>query len=150
MVTRTSHLNIGSNLGDRYANIAAAVSALKAALISRGDLAAAESVVVSKAVESEPWGFTSPYSFVNVGVNISTRLTPLELLDATQEAEKAVSTASHRNPDGSYADRFVDIDIIWIEGVVINTPRLTVPHPRAGLRSFVLIPFRELNPGITL
>lgn len=145
---RLTHLNIGSNLGDRYGNIMAAVDALKGALAKCGDLEAAATIRVSSPVESEPWGFSSPNFFVNAGVNLITTLEPYALLEATQMAEKAISSASHRHPDGSYADRLVDIDIIWMEGIRLNSPALTLPHPRASERSFVTIPFAELNPTL--
>ncbi|MDE7393734.1 MAG: 2-amino-4-hydroxy-6-hydroxymethyldihydropteridine diphosphokinase [Muribaculaceae bacterium] len=145
---RLTHLNIGSNLGDRYGNIMAAVDALKSALAKCGDPEAAATIRVSSPVESEPWGFSSPNFFVNAGVNLVTTLEPYALLEATQMAEKTLSSASHRHTDGSYADRIVDIDIIWMEGISLNSPHLTLPHPRALQRSFVTIPFAQLNPTL--
>ena len=136
------HLNIGSNLGDRRALIGRAV-----ALLSRGVPGPAR-LYLSSYIESDPWGYTSPNPFLNLGVLILTpsRVDPFELLDITQAVERAIgSGAPHRNPDGTYCDRPIDIDIIQIDNITLNTPRLTLPHPRAALRPFVLQPLQELE-----
>lgn len=75
-----------------------------------------------------------------------TDIDPFALLDITQAVEREIGRgAPHRHPDGSYCDRPIDIDIIAMEGVTLSTPRLTLPHPRAHLRPFVLIPMHELE-----
>ncbi|MDE6378068.1 MAG: 2-amino-4-hydroxy-6-hydroxymethyldihydropteridine diphosphokinase, partial [Duncaniella sp.] len=56
-------------------------------------------------------------------------------------------TAPHRDRDGGYIDRRIDIDIIAIDSIVLSTPRLTLPHPRMHLREFVLVPLAQLAPG---
>lgn len=133
------HLNIGSNKGDRLGNINRAV-----ALISS---MAGRVTAISHPVESAPWGFDSDNRFINVGLNLDTELEPLQLLDALQEIERTVSPDPHRNPDGSYRDRAIDIDIIVYEGVTMSVPRLTIPHPRMHLRDFVMIPYRQIWKG---
>ncbi len=71
---------------------------------------------------------------------------PHAMLDITQQVEQQVGQgAPHRNPDGTYRDRPIDIDIIDIDSITLNTPRLILPHPRAHLRSFVTIPMHELE-----
>ena len=74
-------------------------------------------------------------------------LSPLGLLDVLQEIEREVSPLPHRNPDGSYRDRGIDIDIIAWENKTVTTDRLTVPHPHARERDFVMIPLREIWQG---
>lgn len=136
------HLNIGSNQGDRRAVISRAV-ALIADAFPEADIA------VSSAIESEPWGYDSPNPFINVGVYIinPTAVAPLDVLAATQRIERAIAADSpHRNPDGSYRDRIIDIDIIDIDRTPYSHPSLILPHPRARLRSFVLDPMRQLDP----
>lgn len=133
-----AHLNIGSNKGDRRGQIGRAV-ALIAALAGRV-------TAVSDEVVSEPWGFESDNAFINIGVNIDTVLPPLELLDTLQAVERRISPGSHRNPDGTYRDRDIDIDIIAYDGVTMDTPRLTLPHPHAREREFVLSPLRAIWP----
>ncbi len=132
-----AHLNIGSNHGDRMAYIARAVALLS----GRFDVAA-----VSDPVESDPDGFASTERFVNVGVTILTDLAPLALLDATQAVEREVGSLPHRNPDGSYRDRDIDIDIIYYDDLTLDSPRLTIPHPRAARRQFVMTPLTQINP----
>lgn len=139
-----AHINIGSNIGDSRSVIERAVADVFA--ISEG--------VVRRSgyVESEPWGFSSPHRFLNIGVEIETSLPPEELLKRLLEVEKSISPASHRNPDGSYRDRLIDIDLIFMaddDGVVLRyaSPALTLPHPRAKERPFVMNPIVELHPG---
>lgn len=136
------HLNIGSNMGDRKALIAGAV-ALIFKRLGPGRMPQ------SDFYESEPWGYDSTLKYLNVAVMIDrdTPLSPLDILEATRAVELAVGGgAPHRNADGSYRDRPVDIDIIDVDGIVIDTPRLTLPHPRAALRDFVIEPLRSLDP----
>ena len=133
------HLNIGTNQGDRHAllerAVALIVSELQPRRIRRSDI-----------VESEPWGFTSANSFLNLGLDID--IAPIEpeaLLDSLQAIERRISATPHRNPDGSYRDRHIDIDIILIDDLRLDTPRLTVPHPRMRGRAFVTGPLRQLR-----
>lgn len=132
------YLNIGTNIGDRHANIARAVAEIAERLGAQP--------AVSAPIESEPWGFVSPHRFVNVGLRIESDAKPDEVLRELRAIEAAMGSTSHRNADGSYADRVVDIDIIAIDEMVIDTPELTVPHPRMEQREFVLAPMAEIAP----
>lgn len=138
MTTRRAHINIGSNTGDRRALLERAVARVSSLSLSEAR--------VSATVESEPWGFTSPHRFLNAGVEITTEMEPLQLLEALLAIQTEISDAPHRHPDGSYADRPIDIDLICMEDTVTDTPALTLPHPRMHLRPFVLIPLCELSP----
>ena len=115
-----------------------------------------DGMYLSPYVESEPWGFESTLRFLNRGVLIITPDTrmPEEILDITQKVESLVGDGrSHRNPDGSYRDRALDIDIIDIDGMRLDTPRLTLPHPRAKERPFVEGPRQWLDshyPDVSL
>ncbi len=134
-------LNIGSNLGDRHTLIDAAIDLLRDAL-------APCTVEVADPIESEPWGYESDNKFLNVGIKIATArdISPSALLAITKHVEQAVGNgAPHRNADGSYRDRPIDIDIIAIDRMIVDTPELTIPHPRAHLRPFVLIPIAQLD-----
>lgn len=135
---RQVYVNIGSNQGDRKAHIERAV-----ALIA--ELAVDGEVLRSSFVESRPWGFSSDNDFVNLGIVFSTALAPEELLDALQLMERRISEGAHRDADGNYIDRDIDIDIIAIDGEEVDTPRLQVPHPRMLAREFVMEPLRELS-----
>lgn len=137
----TAYLNIGSNLGDRHAYIAEAVRLIAAAfpeaILRRSDV-----------VESEPWGFESDKPFLNIGIALDypVDIDPCFLLAALQRIEREVSDIPHRNADGTYRDRCIDIDIIAIDCLTISSDRLTIPHPRAHLRPFVMEPLRQLAP----
>lgn len=133
----TVYLNIGTNLGDRKANISRAVKEIEAKI---GDVLTQSSIV-----ESEPWGFVSDNSFYNIGLAVSTEYKPNELLDVIHSIEKDCGSASHRNADGTYADRVVDIDIMDIDGLTIDTERLTVPHKHLMDRVFFKEPYLELK-----
>lgn len=137
----TAYLSLGSNIGDRRAHIERAV-----ALISQAYPQC--KVRCSSLMESEPWGFDSPNAFLNACVAIDGyQGSPLALLDTVQAIERRISPMAHRNADGTYADREIDIDIISIDGVEMATERLTLPHPRAAQREFVQAPLRELRQG---
>ena len=132
------YLNIGSNIGDRRDNLYRAVVALAAC--SGGDCA------VSPIVESEPWGFESDNRFMNLGVCLQSTMSPGEMLDRIHEIERSLGSASHRDAQGGYVDRLVDIDIVAIDDLVIDSPSLQVPHRHLPERDFFLIPMQHLAP----
>ncbi len=136
----TYHLNIGSNTGDRTAIIGSAV-----ALIS--SMPETVGTRVSSQIESEPWGFESDNRFINVGVEIECDLEPEQLLDRLNDIERQLGATPHRDDSGNYIDRNIDIDIICADDMIVETPRLTLPHPRLHQRMFVLQPLSELSPG---
>ena len=143
----TAYINIGSNQGDRRANIARAVALIADTLHVKPQL--------SSAIESEPWGYDSDSPYLNIGLAFDSRITPEALLDVLLSIEHSISPASHRKPDGSYADRIIDIDLIAYGDTAIDmtqTPSgnsLTLPHPRMHLRKFVLLPMLQLAPEWT-
>lgn len=130
-------LNLGSNLGNRRMNLSHAVAAIEKEF---------GYFELSHTIESEPWGFDSPNSFLNVGMMVTSDMPPLEILHKLQAIESRLSPTSHRNPDGSYADREIDIDIIAIDDISMTTDELTLPHPLMAERRFVLEPLAELAP----
>lgn len=120
-------------------------------LAASSDPQAADSIVISRFYRSLPWGFTSDNIFVNAGVNILSTLDPLELFALSQQAQDEVSAAPHRARDGiTYIDRILDIDFIFCGDTIIQSPQLTLPHPRAIQRPFVTEPLLELNPGFDI
>ena len=131
------YLNIGTNLGDRQENLRRAIEALT------GDTTG---WVVSPVVESEPWGFESENRFMNLGMRLSSDLEPQAMLDRIHEIEHYLGSASHRDEHGGYIDRLVDIDIVAIDDMVINTDTLQVPHPHLPERDFFLKPMIQLAP----
>ncbi len=150
-MTTTVHLNIGTNIGDRRAALARAVAALRCQAPFR-----TAGMRLSSIVESPAWGYESDNPYLNQGVEFTfEKCEPWDadslhqLLDAVLRAEADAGATPHRNLDGSYRDRTVDIDIIDVDGIVLSSPRLTLPHARMHLRPFVVRPLLELSPGWT-
>ena len=133
-------INLGSNLGDRRLNLSRAMRAVGAEF---GDFE------MSHVVESEPWGFDSTNSFLNVGMAFNSDLPPEEVLGRLQRVERSISPAPHRDASGGYADRVIDIDIVAVDREIIDTPSLRVPHPNLAERRFFLEPLAERAPGWT-
>lgn len=114
---------------------------------------------VSCAIETEPWGYSSGNPYLNIGISITLPcgrpITPTDILHTLQRIEREISPAPHRDNNGAYIDRPLDIDLIAIDpdsatgqpSLVIDTPQLTLPHPRMHLRDFVLIPLAETAPA---
>ncbi len=98
----------------------------------------------SSLYESEPWGFDHPSRFLNQVIKITTSLDPLTLLTQTQAIEKQLG----RQPKTTtgYEARLIDIDILFSDNLILNHPRLQIPHPRLHLRRFTLVPLCEIMP----
>ena len=100
---------------------------------------------LSSFIETEPWGFESQNSFLNCVVAFRTTLPPMELLGTTEKIERELGRTAKSN-GGVYHDRIIDIDILLYGNEIINTERLTVPHPLMHERDFVLTPLCEIAP----
>lgn len=130
--------NIGSNLGDRRLNLSRAMRAINKEF---GDFE------LSNVVETEPWGYDSDNKFLNIGIMFHSELQPQQVLEKLKEIETAISAMPHRDASGGYADRLIDIDIVAIDDIVVDTPELKVPHPHLAQRKFFLVPLEEQAPG---
>lgn len=126
------YLSLGSNVGDRAAQIRRALEALSQAGF--------EIRRVSSFYRTEPLDFLPQRWFVNCVAEVGTELMPLQLLKTLQETERALG----RRPGVSKGPRPIDIDILLYENVVVRSSVLTIPHERMSERRFVLIPLREL------
>lgn len=135
----TVYMSLGSNLGDREENLNKAVRLLEER--------AGKTISRSAFYYSEPWGFESEHGFVNICLKMETTLSPIALLDLTQQIEKETGRMK-KSVAGVYADRMIDIDILLIENEVIQHERLTVPHPLMSQRAFVLEPLCEIAPEL--
>ncbi len=131
------YLGIGSNLGDKEANISNAIEKIKNRV--------GKVLNVSSFYYSKPVGFESKNNFVNVVLSLSTELTPQLLLKELQEIEKKMGRVKPTHV--RYADRIIDIDILTFDNLVIQEPNLEIPHPQMTRRNFVLIPLFEINPN---
>ena len=134
--THTVYLGLGSNLGDKAANITLAVQNIEEQI---GHVVRQSALYVS-----EPWGFESENNFVNAVVRCETSLSPHKLLRATQRIERQMGR-KHKSHDGVYHDRIIDIDILLYDDLTIDTPSLKIPHPLMQQRDFVMIPLREIQ-----
>ena len=83
---------------------------------------------------------------MNLGVSLVSDMAPHEMLDRIHDIEHRLGSASHRDAVGGYIDRLVDIDIMAIDDLVIDTPTLQVPHPHLPDRDFFLRPMAQLAP----
>lgn len=134
------YLNIGSNLEDREGNLWNADLRLSLDL----GLVVARSTIV----ESEPWGFESEHGFLNMGIAVDSQYTPIEALNIIHDIEHELNNGNgHRDSDGNYIDRLVDIDIVAIDELVIDLPSLQVPHRHLPHRDFFLKPMAQLAPS---
>ena len=134
---RVIYLGLGTNQGDKEENLKRAIASLSLALGTYTSL--------SSFIETEPWGFESQNSFLNCVVAFRTTLPPMELLETTEKIERELGRTSKSN-GGVYHDRIIDIDILLYGNEIINTERLTVPHPLMHERDFVLTPLCEIAP----
>ena len=92
---------------------------------------------------SEAWGFETEQDFINQAVVVRTSLPPHRVLELALEIEALLG---RKRSGVGYSSRTMDIDIIFYGSEIIDTPRLTVPHPRLHLRNFVLVPLCEILP----
>ena len=132
--------SIGSNLGDREAHLRLAVAGLSEA----GEVRA-----VSGVYETPPWGDTEQPSYYNAAVIVTGPLRPIEWLRVAQHIE--ATAHRERDPQRRFGPRTLDVDLIamWEDDgtpIVMDSPELTLPHPRAHQRAFVLRPWLEIQP----
>ena len=130
-------VNIGSNVGDRRMHLSRALRAI---------VAEYGMFEVSHTIESEPWGYESQRKFLNMGMMFQTEDTPEVILLKLKKIEQSICADSHRDAEGNYIDRKIDIDIIAIDDLVIDTPELKVPHQHLPSRKFFLHPMNEIAP----
>jgi len=131
----TAYLGLGSNLGDRQANLDRALELLSQRL---------RLVKISSIYDSEPVGDIEQPRFLNLVCEASTLLLPEGLLNLAKGIEIRMGRTG---PTG--APRIIDIDVLLYDDQAIETPELTIPHPRLHQRAFVLVPLVEIAPDLT-
>jgi 2-amino-4-hydroxy-6-hydroxymethyldihydropteridine diphosphokinase len=139
-VSAVGHLGLGSNVGDRRANLEAAV----AGLVARGVAVLAS----SSTYDTDPVGeILDQPDFLNACLRIETALGPEELLDAAKDVERELGrdAAARR-----HAPRPIDVDVLLLGGREHRSERLALPHPEVARRRFVLVPLVELDPELAL
>jgi len=132
-------LALGSNLGDRLANLQAAVDALGAG-------SGLDEIMVSPVYQTAPVGGPPQPDYLNAVLVAATSLPPRAVLERAQAAEAALGRV--RGP--RWGPRTVDVDVIAYGNEISGDPELTLPHPRAHERAFVLAPWRDLDPGAVI
>lgn len=130
-------LSLGANLGDPPAQLAEAVRRIDAhpsiAVTSK-----------SKVLSTKPWGKTDQPDFANQAIGVTTSLKPIALLETLLDIELAMG----RIREEVWGPRVIDIDMIAYDRFEIRSPRLTLPHPYAHERDFVLVPLAEIAPEV--
>ena len=132
----TAYVALGSNLGDKEANLRRALELL----IERG----VEIVKTSTFISTEPYGVTDQPTFLNGVCEVRTSLEPLALLHILLAIEQEMGRVRLRH----WGERNIDLDLLLYEDVVMDTPELKLPHPDMQNRDFVLLPLDEIAPEI--
>jgi len=130
------YLGLGANLGDRQQNLARALHLIHSFAVIQQQ---------SSIYETKPVGYLDQPDFLNLVCYATTELSPSALLQSAKQIEKQLGRqASFRN-----APRVIDIDILLYDDLVLESPELTIPHPRLAERAFVLVPLAEIAPVLT-
>ena len=133
---REIYIALGSNLGDRAANLLRAVSLLK----QRG----VKIVKISDFMETEPYGVTDQPLFLNAAAQVSTTLEPLPLLKVMLQVEQDMGRVRQRH----WGERNIDLDLLLYGERQLHSEELTLPHPDMLNREFVLAPLAEIAPQL--
>ena len=137
MIMTIVYLSLGSNIGDRIGYIQQATSLL--------NLTDNITIIRTSAFyETEPWGMSTDTWFVNAVVELKTSLSPQDLLNECKRIEKQLGRFTAEK--SGYADRTIDIDILFYGKEIINEKDLVIPHKFLHLRAFTLVPLLELIP----
>lgn len=125
------YLALGSNLGNRLANLKEAIAALPPQM---------EVKARSSVYETQPWGYEDQEKFLNQAVRVETYLKPEPLLKHLKRLEVALG----RKPTFQNGPRLIDIDILFYDDLVLYSPALMIPHPHMHERGFVLVPLMDI------
>ena len=135
----TAYIGLGANLGNREQSMEQAWREL-------GALPTIQVVKVSSLYETDPMGMTEQPKFLNAAAELRTTLSALDLLAQLLQLEQKMG----RIRSVRWGQRTIDMDILLYNNEVINSPGLTVPHPRLAERTFVLVPLAEIAPLLVL
>jgi len=130
------YVSLGSNQGDRFANLSAAVASIEQ------EVGGIEKI--SRICQTPPWGFEAELDFYNLCIQLTTSIGPIDLLEKFQTIEEKLGRT--QKTTSGYSSRKIDIDILSIDALIICSPQLTLPHPHLHERRFVLEPLLEIAP----
>lgn len=134
-----AYVALGSNLGDPRQQVLDAMDAL-------ANLPDTRLLQRSRLYRTPPWGVREQPPFINAAVELDTALSPHALLDALLAIEqRAGRVRGERN-----GPRTLDLDLLHVDGVQLDDPQLTLPHPRMAERAFVLLPLHDIAPTLRL
>lgn len=133
------YLGLGTNLGDKEANLHAAVQKINGRV--------GKVISLSAFYVTAPWGFSSENSFLNAACCIESELPPLEILKETQAIERELGRMK-KSVGGNYSDRLIDIDVLLYGDLILHAPELELPHPLMTERRFVMEPLIEIAPDV--
>ncbi len=134
MTLSISYLLLGSNMGNRFALLAAACEHIAEKL---GDI-----VAQSHLYETAAWGNTAQAAFLNQAIALVTPLNPHDLLTAIHQIEQQMGRVRQQRWDS----RIIDIDILAYEQLIVDSPNLSIPHPLLPQRRFALLPLCDIAP----
>ncbi len=132
-------IGLGSNLGDKRANLARGIDSLT----SRGDIRV---LTRSRDYQSAPWGKIDQDWFVNACISVATALPPINLLQRCFDAEQVLQRVRQER----WGPRSLDCDLLIYRDFLSQTAELTLPHPRITERAFVLVPMLEIAPDLKI
>lgn len=134
-MTHDIYIALGTNIGDRIENLRAAIRSLPPHF---------ERVRPSRIFETPPWGYADQPAFLNMAVHARTDLSPAESLARLKQAEVELG----REQTFRWGPRLIDLDILFYDDLVLDSPPLVIPHPRLHERAFVLVPLADIAPGL--
>jgi len=134
-VNHTVYIALGTNLGERLDNLHAAIRAFPPVV---------QVLIESHIYETPPWGYENQPAFLNMVVKATTDLEPGALLSFLKQIEGELG----RKQNFRWGPRLIDLDILFYDDLVIDTPPLVIPHPRLHERGFVLVPLADVAAGL--
>lgn len=134
-LAHTVYLALGTNTGERLANLRAALASLPPEVQVQAE---------SSIYETEPWGYIDQPAFLNMAIRAETDLPPLELLVYLKALERTLG----RVPTFQNGPRLIDMDILFYDHLTLDMPELSIPHLRLHERAFVLVPLAEIAPEL--
>jgi len=134
IMTHIVYIALGTNLGKRLANLRSAIRSMPPKI---------EVLAESHVYETPPWGFENQPAFLNMVVKAETGLEPESLLTYLKQLEVQLG----REQNFRWGPRLIDLDILFLDELIIDSPPLVIPHPRLHERAFVLVPLEDVAPN---